>query len=150
MPFPPSNALLQRRNAWRALLISGALLGASAPSFAEDAPAPQQHPAKTRPEGGIDILMPQGPAMAPIPIGYLKEVYEHPRPSSRLDVDPSDAGVAGAKMALDENNAGGKFTGDFYSLDAKTVASPEAALANLEKLYETGHHSLSSMLRPPP
>jgi ABC transporter substrate binding protein (PQQ-dependent alcohol dehydrogenase system) len=115
-------------------------LGASAPSFAEDAPAPQQHPAKTRPEGGIDILMPQGPAMAPIPIGYLKEVYEHPRPSSRLDVDPSDAGVAGAKMALDENNAGGKFTGDFYSLDAKTVASPEAALANLEKLYETGHH----------
>jgi ABC transporter substrate binding protein (PQQ-dependent alcohol dehydrogenase system) len=84
--------------------------------------------------------MPQGPAMAPIPIGYLKEVYEHPRPSSRLDVDPGDAGVAGAKMALDENNAGGKFTGDFYSLDAKTVASPEAALATLEKLYESGHH----------
>ena len=78
--------------------------------------------------------------MAPIPIGYLREVYEHPRPSSRLDVDPSDAGVAGAKMALGENNAGGKFTGDFYSLDVKTVASPVAALATLQKLYETGHH----------
>ena len=78
--------------------------------------------------------------MAPTPIGYLKEVYEHPRASSRLDVDPSDAGIAGAKMALDENNAGGKFTGDFYSLDVKTVASPEAALATLEKLYESGHH----------
>ena len=68
---------------------------------------------------------------APIPIGYLKEVYEHPRPSSRLDVDPSDAGVAGAKMAIDENNAGGKFPGDFYSLDVQTVASPEEAVAAL-------------------
>lgn len=94
------------------------------PSFAEDPAAPHQ----------------PAPTEAPIPIGYLKEIHEHPRPSSRLDVDPSDAGVAGAKMALDENNAGGKFTGDFYSLDVKTTASPEATLVALEKLYETGHH----------
>ena len=74
-----------------------------------------------------------------MPIGYIREMVEHPRPASRLDVEPEDAGVAGAKMAIDENNAGGRFLGDFYSLDASTVASPEEAVEALQKLYDSGH-----------
>jgi ABC transporter substrate binding protein (PQQ-dependent alcohol dehydrogenase system) len=130
---------LHPKRTWHALVVSSALLLTIAPAFAEDA-KPAGDAAKDKPEGGVEVLVPQTPAMTPQPIGYLKVVHEHPRPSSRLDVDPSDAGVAGAKMALDENNAGGKFTGDFYSLDVKTAASPEAALAALQKLYESGHH----------
>ena len=93
-----------------------------------------------KPEGGVQVQMPQSPPMTPVPIGYLREAVEHPRPSSRMDVEPHDAGIAGAKMALDENNAGGQFTGDLYSLDVSTVASPDAAVEALQKFVESGHH----------
>ncbi|MGD0532734.1 MAG: ABC transporter substrate-binding protein [Methyloceanibacter sp.] len=112
---------------------------AVAPSAA-DAPkdvAPAEAP---RPPGGAAVEMPQSPPMTPVPIGYIREVLDHPRPSSRMDIEPDDAGIAGAKMALDENNAGGQFTGDLYSLDAKTVASPNAAVEALQKFYDSGHH----------
>lgn len=78
--------------------------------------------------------------MTPVPIGYLREIPDHPRPASRMDIEPDNAGIAGAKMALDENNAGGQFTGDLYSLDTKTVASPDAAVEALQNFYESGHH----------
>ncbi len=65
---------------------------------------------------------------------------EHPRPASRLDVEPKNAGVAGAKMGIDENNAGGRFTGHLYSLDTETASSPEEALAALEKFQASGHN----------
>lgn len=122
----------------------GFLLGGTA--FAADAPsaagAPKAAaPAETaRPEGGVQVVLPQSPPMTPVPIGYIREVLDQPRPASRMDVEPSDAGVAGAKMALDEDNAGGQFTGDLYTLDAKTVASPDDAVDALQKFYESGHH----------
>lgn len=106
---------------------------AEAPKTAAPAEAP-------KPDGGVQVEMPQSPLMTPLPIGYIREVVDHPRPASRMDVEPEDAGVAGAKMALDEDNAGGQFTGDHYTLDAKTVVSPDAAVAALEKFYESGHH----------
>jgi ABC transporter substrate binding protein (PQQ-dependent alcohol dehydrogenase system) len=104
------------------------------------APPPAEAPAATKPEGGAQVQMPQSPAMTPVPIGYLRQIVEHPRPSSRMDVEPDDAGIAGAKMALDENNSGGQFTGDLYSLDVSTVATTDAAVAALQKFLESGHH----------
>ncbi len=75
-----------------------------------------------------------------MPVGYIREDYERPRPASRLDVEPRDAGTAGAKMAIEENNAGGKLIGDHYSLEAKTVSTAEKAVEALQKFYETDHH----------
>jgi ABC transporter substrate binding protein (PQQ-dependent alcohol dehydrogenase system) len=103
------------------------------------APPATESPA-AKPEGGVSVQMLQSPPMTPIPIGYLREAVENPRPSSRMDVEPHDAGIAGAKMALDENNAGGQFTGDLYTLDVSTVASPDAAVEALQKFVESGHH----------
>jgi len=57
-----------------------------------------------------------------------------------MDVEPLDAGVSGAKMAIDENNAGGQFTGEVYNLDVSTVTSPDKAVEALQKLYDSGHH----------
>ena len=45
-----------------------------------------------------------------------------------------------APLAIDENNAGGKFVGDLYSLDVSTVASPDKAVEALAKMIESGHH----------
>jgi ABC transporter substrate binding protein (PQQ-dependent alcohol dehydrogenase system) len=78
--------------------------------------------------------------MTPVRIGYLREIPDRPRPASRMDVEPDNAGSAGAKMAIDENNAGGQFTGDLYSLDTKTVTSPDAAVEALQSFYESGHN----------
>ena len=118
-----------------ALLVSfflgSALLSLAA--SAEDAPAGKK-------PGGVSVQIPQSPPLTPLPIGYIREVTEHPRPASRVDVEPADAGIAGAKMAIDEDNAGGKFVGDLYSLDVSTVASPDKAVEALGKLLESGHH----------
>jgi ABC transporter substrate binding protein (PQQ-dependent alcohol dehydrogenase system) len=57
-----------------------------------------------------------------------------------MDNEPDDAGIAGAKLALSENNAGGQFTGDLYSLEVRSVANTDAALGAMQKFYDTGHH----------
>ena len=124
---------------WACLTLSPpAASAADAPPTA-NAPSATEAPAQ-KPEGGTQVQMPQSPKMTPVPIGYLRQAIEHPRPSSRLDAEPDDAGIAGAKMALDENNSGGQFTGDLYSLDVSTVASADAAVTALQKFLESGHH----------
>jgi ABC transporter substrate binding protein (PQQ-dependent alcohol dehydrogenase system) len=122
-------------------LVSGAvvclILAASAVLAAEDKSADE---GKKRPEGGFDVRLQQSPELKPIAIGYLREEIDQPRPASRLDVEPKDAGVAGAKMAVEENNAGGRFMGHLYSLDDVTVASSDEAIEALSKFLETGHN----------
>jgi ABC transporter substrate binding protein (PQQ-dependent alcohol dehydrogenase system) len=107
--------------------------GAEAPAASPSAP---ENPKK---EGGVMVQMPQSPSLAPVPIGYIREAAEQPRPASRMDLEPADAGVAGAELAIGENNAGGKFVGDLYTLDVKTV-TPKKAVEALEKLYDSGHN----------
>ncbi len=130
---------MQRKNvgcfftAASAFLVSFCLAGALVSAAAEDAPAGGK-------PGGLSVEIPQSPPLTPVPIGYIREVVEHPRPASRVDVEPADAGIAGAKMAIDENNAGGKFVGDLYSLDVATVASPDKAVEALDKMIASGHH----------
>ena len=127
------------------LALAAALLACaaitSAPLRAEDAPAPaaKDGTAKDK-DGGFAVQVQQSPALAPLKIGYLRETLEHPRPASRLDVEPKDAGVAGAKMAIEENNAGGRFTGHDYSLDVSTVSSADKAVEALQKFLDSGHN----------
>jgi ABC transporter substrate binding protein (PQQ-dependent alcohol dehydrogenase system) len=104
---------------------------------AGEAPAPDAK----RSDGGFTAELPQSPPPRhPVPIGYIREVGDQPRPASRVDVEPTDAGVAGAKMANDENNAGGQFTGELYSLDVSAVTTAEKAVEAVQKLYDSGHH----------
>jgi ABC transporter substrate binding protein (PQQ-dependent alcohol dehydrogenase system) len=117
--------------------LAGLFLAGSVALAAEDKPA---EAGKKRPEGGFDVQLQQSPELKPIAIGYLREEIEQPRPASRLDIEPKDAGVAGAKMAVEENNAGGRFMGHLYSLDDTTVASADEAVQALDKFLETGHN----------
>ena len=124
-------------------------LPASAPALAGDEPAtaaPAMPPAADTPAaetkpGGFKVEVPQSPTPKnPVPIGYIRQFGDHPRPASRVDAEPSNAGVAGAKLANDENNAGGQFTGEVYSLDVATVGSADQAVAEAQKLFDSGHH----------
>jgi ABC transporter substrate binding protein (PQQ-dependent alcohol dehydrogenase system) len=127
-----------------ALAMTGSLpaLAGDEPPAAAPAATPSADPAAAeRKPGGFNVEVPQSPTpKTPVPIGYIRQVGDHPRPASRVDAEPSDAGIAGAKLANDENNAGGQFTGEFYSLDVASVASAEQAVGEAKKLYDSGHH----------
>ena len=119
----------------QALLLFGlsTLLGAPVAASAETAK-------DKRPPGGVEFKVQQSPELKPLRVGYIRELVERPRPASRLDVEPENAGIAGAEMAIEENNAGGKFMGDHYELAVKTPASAEESVEALKELYESGHN----------
>ena len=125
-----------------ALALIASTASISSPLRAEDPPAPaaKDDPVKEKKDGGVMIQVPQSPPLTSVKIGYLREAPDRPRPASRLDVEPKDAGVAGAKMAIEENNAGGRFTGHDYSLDVSTVSSAEKAVEGLQKFLDSGHN----------
>ena len=121
----------------------GLLAAASLPARAEDAASPDAQSAPKsgqEKDGGVIIQVPQSPELAALKIGYLREIVEHPRPASRVDKEPKDAGIAGAQMAIEEDNAGGRFTGHDYSLDVSTVSSADKAVEALQKFYDSDHH----------
>lgn len=72
-------------------------------------------------------------APADIRIGYLRWVQPHPT-ISLLDKPAPDDGLAGAKLALADNNTTGRFLGQSYALDDVKLRQgddPQAALAGL-------------------
>ena len=85
---------------------------------------------------------PSAPAaeMTEVPIGYLKQEVKHPIPLSRLYVEPTDYGIAGAQLALKDNNTTGRFTKQDFTLDVERVAIGGDAVAALQKLVASGHH----------
>jgi ABC transporter substrate binding protein (PQQ-dependent alcohol dehydrogenase system) len=75
-----------------------------------------------------------------VPIGYLVQEVKRPLPISRLNVAPDDLGVAGAEIALKDNNTTGRFTKQQFTLDVERVPVGGDAVATLEKLAASGHH----------
>jgi ABC transporter substrate binding protein (PQQ-dependent alcohol dehydrogenase system) len=75
-----------------------------------------------------------------VPIGYLEQEVKRPLPISRLNIPPDDLGVAGAELALKDNNTTGRFTEQQFTLDVARVPVGDDAVAALEKLVESGHH----------
>jgi len=83
---------------------------------------------------------PASAVVATIPIGYLKQEVKELIPLSRLNVEPDDLGIAGAEIALKDNNTTGKFTKQQFSLDVERVPIGGDAVPALETLIDSGHH----------
>lgn len=79
-------------------------------------------------------------AGATVPIGYLVQEVKRPLPISRLNLPPQDLGVAGAEIALKDNNTTGRFTNQQFVLDVERVPVGGDAIAALERLIASGHH----------
>jgi ABC transporter substrate binding protein (PQQ-dependent alcohol dehydrogenase system) len=75
-----------------------------------------------------------------VPIGYLKQDVKELIPLSRLNVKPDDLGIAGAEIALKDNNTTGKFTNQQFTLEVARVPVGGDAVAALRKLVDSGHH----------
>ena len=94
-----------------AIFIGLFLAGVNAPSaFAQETPQPRQPAKQQQP---VEIR-----------IGYLR-AYAPQLALSVLDVPPRDEGVAGANVAIADNNTTGKFLGQEFALDV-TEVKPDA------------------------
>ena len=78
--------------------------------------------------------------MATIPIGYLKQEVKRVIPLSRLNVEPEDLGIAGAEIALKDNNTTGRFTKQQFTLEVERVPIGGDAVPALDKMIESGYH----------
>lgn len=70
-------------------------------------------------------------------LGYLR-AYEPQLALSVLDVAPRDEGVAGANVAISDNNTTGRFLGQAYSLDVVEVKLDADVTAAAEDLMSRG------------
>jgi len=91
---------------------------------------------------GEDEAEPAPPAgeVTTVPIGYLKQEVKRLIPLSRLNVEPEDLGIAGAEIALKDNNTTGRFTKQQFTLEVERVPAGGDAVQVLEMLVESGHH----------
>ncbi|HEX2447207.1 MAG TPA: ABC transporter substrate-binding protein [Methyloceanibacter sp.] len=102
--------------------------------------APLPGRAETEGEGETTPPPPADGALTTVPIGYLKQEVKKVIPLSRLNVEPEDAGIAGAEIALKDNNTTGRFTKQQFTLDVERVPVDGDAIKALETLVESGHH----------
>lgn len=73
-----------------------------------------------------------------IEILYLKQLRDKNPPLSLLDLPPDDDGIAGAKLAIADNNTTGRFTKQNFSLEVVESASAGDLIAAAAKKAESG------------
>lgn len=122
-----------------ALVPNAALAQDPAPSAPKEAPAaPSAAPAEApkadaAPEAATD------PAVLKIRILMAREIREDRLPPlSLLDIPPPDDGVAGAKLAISDNNTTGRFLKQEFVLDIVQAATPAELVAEVTKRVDDG------------
>ena len=83
-----------------------------------------------------------GKAAAPaveIKLGYLR-AYEPRLALSVLDIPPRDEGVAGAEVAIGDNNTTGKFLGQAFALDVVEVKLDADVIPVFDAMIAKGEH----------
>lgn len=73
-----------------------------------------------------------------IKIGYLR-AYAPQLALSVLDVPPRDEGVAGANVAINDNNTTGAFLGQKFTLDVTEIEPDADAVAAFQEMIASGH-----------
>ena len=81
--------------------------------------------------------LPAAAQAEPVAAAVLRVEHPRPLPISRLDLPPADLGLAGARLATEDNNTTGRFMGQAFTLEEVT-APPEEAVAALEALLGQG------------
>lgn len=71
-------------------------------------------------------------------IGYLKEEIAEPEPLSLVEPVAPDKGLAGAKLAIEDNQTTGRFLNQTYELKTKSVPSGGDLKAGLDDLIGQG------------
>jgi ABC transporter substrate binding protein (PQQ-dependent alcohol dehydrogenase system) len=80
---------------------------------------------------------PEAKQTTEIKIGYLR-AYAPQLALSVLDVPPRDEGVAGAKVAINDNNTTGKFLGQSFTLDVVETKPDADVIPAFQQMLEHG------------
>jgi ABC transporter substrate binding protein (PQQ-dependent alcohol dehydrogenase system) len=73
-----------------------------------------------------------------IAIVLARELRDIPPPLSPLDIRPPDDGVAGARLAINDNNTTGKFLGQEFTLTVVESSNAAELIADARKQINTG------------
>ena len=87
------------------------------------------------------VCLPLLPARADttnIVIPYLSIIDRHHIPSTMLDPPPQDTGIAGAKLAIEDNSTTGQFLGQSFTLQAEPATDEATVLAQASKALDAG------------
>lgn len=83
-----------------------------------------------------------------IGILFIREKLDRPPPLSLLDIPPSDEGIAGAKLAITDNNNTGRFLNQEFRLDVIENAKADELVAEAVKRVGQGQHFLVLAVQP--
>jgi ABC transporter substrate binding protein (PQQ-dependent alcohol dehydrogenase system) len=73
-----------------------------------------------------------------IPIVLARELRSLPSPLSMLDTPPNDDGVAGARLAINDNNTTGRFLQQEFALEVVQSANADELVADVKRRVEAG------------
>jgi ABC transporter substrate binding protein (PQQ-dependent alcohol dehydrogenase system) len=147
---PRGSALVSVVSATRAFAALAALLVLfSAPAaMAQEAPSSPSAaaPAAEPSAAGADVSKPAAskaeaaPNHVVIPIVLARELREEPLPLSLLDLPPKDLGIAGAKLAITDNNTTGRFMNQEFKLDPIENSDPAKLIEEVVQKVDAGVH----------
>jgi ABC transporter substrate binding protein (PQQ-dependent alcohol dehydrogenase system) len=110
----------------------GAHAGDATPAPAETPAAPAAPAETPKADASAENLL-------KVPILMAREIREDRLPPlSLLDIPPPDDGVAGAKLAIADNNTTGRFLKQEFSLDVVQSASRDELIAEIVKRVDQG------------
>ncbi len=75
-------------------------------------------------------------ATASLTIGFLGQAAHRQAPQPFLDPPPADEGLAGARLAIDDDNTTGRFAGQQFALAEELVAEDGDVVGALRKLLD--------------
>jgi ABC transporter substrate binding protein (PQQ-dependent alcohol dehydrogenase system) len=129
-----------------AVLSAVALPGLASVALAEDKPAdPAATAAPTKPAEVAPAVDAAKDAIS-ISTLYVRQLREKPAPLSLLDLPAPDEGIAGAKLAVADNNTTGKFLNQTFKLDVIENASVDELIKQtLEKVAAGSNYVVADM-----
>jgi ABC transporter substrate binding protein (PQQ-dependent alcohol dehydrogenase system) len=83
-----------------------------------------------------------------IGILFVRETLDRPPPLSLLDIPPPDEGLAGAKLAVTDNNNTGRFLNQEFRLDVIESAKVDELVSEALKRVGEGRHFLVLTVQP--
>ncbi len=117
-----------------------ALAGALAfltPAYAEE-PAPATPPPAAAAAAAKQDA--EAPKVAMVPIILARELRDEPLPLSLLDLPPKDLGIAGAKLAITDNNTTGRFMNQEFKLEPIEESDPAKLIQDVVQKVDEGAH----------
>ena len=129
-----------------AVLSAVAFPGLAGVALAEDKPAdPAATAAPAKPTEAVPAAAAANDAIS-ISTLYVRQLREKPAPLSLLDLPAADEGIAGAKLAVADNNTTGKFLNQTFKLDVIENASVDDLIKQtLEKVAAGSTYVVADM-----